>query len=200
MAKILLMRNKREWWVDIEKLDFEQNYFAIDDPYGDCDFRLLHLQNNLIKDITPNGVFYESYDEADAALKSIQKEMEQLPKNKADAVLSYKVNGRAQLKSILAAKDFQKWRVIAFKNKTQSLFHRINGRGPEEIEELVWDYIQSVINKYDMDIRIVDVVIAGSRCRGLERKDSDLDVVVEYEGKEREDDVFNILKIGRAHV
>jgi len=35
--------------------------------------------------------------------------------------------------------------------------------------------------------------IQRSRCRGLEKKTSDLDVVVEYTGNEREDDMFNML-------
>ena len=42
-----------------------------------------------------------------------------------------------------------------------------------------------------MDVELVDVVVSGSRCRGLEREGSDLDMVVEYKGKEHEDDLFN---------
>ena len=37
--------------------------------------------------------------------------------------------------------------------------------------------------------QIVDVVVAGSRCRGMEQENSDLDVVVEYTGSTREDDL-----------
>ena len=54
-------------WREVSTLDFEQNYFAIDDPYADGDFRLLHLQNQ-IKDITPSGVHYDTYEEAATAL------------------------------------------------------------------------------------------------------------------------------------
>lgn len=36
---------------------------------------------------------------------------------------------------------------------------------------------------------IVDVVVDGSRCRGMEQENSDLDVVVEYTGSTREDDL-----------
>ena len=42
-----------------------------------------------------------------------------------------------------------------------------------------------------MDIELVDVAVSGSRCRGLEQENSDLDVVVEYRGGEREDSLFN---------
>ncbi len=37
-----------------------------------------------------------------------------------------------------------------------------------------------------MDIELVDMAVSGSRCRGLE-ENSDLDVVVEYRGRESED-------------
>ena len=36
-------------------------------------------------------------------------------------------------------------------------------------------------------------MVAGSRCRGIEQENSDLDVVVEYTGSTREDDLFNML-------
>ena len=44
----------------------------------------------------------------------------------------------------------------------------------------------------DFDASISGVVLSGSRCRGLEGKNSDLDVVVELRGNEREDDLFNL--------
>ena len=45
----------------------------------------------------------------------------------------------------------------------------------------------------DFDAEIIGVIISGSRCRGLEGKNSDLDVVVQLSGNEREDDLFNLL-------
>ena len=42
-----------------------------------------------------------------------------------------------------------------------------------------------------IDVEFVDVVVSGSRCRGLEKAGSDLDVVVEYKGREHEDTLFN---------
>ena len=53
--------------------------------------------------------------------------------------------------------------------------------------------MQSQIDEYGLDAKIVDVVVAGSRCRGIEQENSDLDVVVEYTGSTREDDLFNML-------
>lgn len=68
-------------WREVGTLDLEQNYFAIDDPYADGDFRLLHLQNQ-IKDITPAGVHYDTYEEAAAALYEAEREMANMPFNK----------------------------------------------------------------------------------------------------------------------
>lgn len=62
-----------------------------------------------------------------------------------------------------------------------------------EIEQMVSYYIQAKIIDYDIDAKIENVVLSGSRCRGIEKNGSDLDVVVSYKGSIREDDLFNIL-------
>ena len=83
-------------------------------------------------------------------------------------------------------------RVIAdFKARTEELWNGINGQTQEDIELTIYAYLQSKIDEYDMDIELVDVAVSGSRCRGLEKENSDLDVVVEYRGGEREDSLFN---------
>ena len=94
-------------WREVSTLDFEQNYFAIDDPYADGDFRLLHLQNQ-IKDITPAGVHYDAYEEAAAVLYEAEREMANMPFNKENNIGSYMVNGRAQLERIMEARQLQK--------------------------------------------------------------------------------------------
>ena len=94
-------------WREVSTLDLEQNYFAIDDPYADGDFRLLHLQNQT-KDITPAGVHYDTYEEAAAALYEAEREMANMPFNKENNIGSYMVNGRAQLERIMEARQLQK--------------------------------------------------------------------------------------------
>ena len=78
-----------------------------------------------------------------------------------------------------------------FKAKTNELFHEISEMNPAEIEETVKRHVQSKIDEYVIQAEIVDVAVSGSRCRGLEREGSDLDVVVELSTNEREDDLFN---------
>ena len=83
--------------------------------------------------------------------------------------------------------------VADFRTKTEELFHSLGGQSAEDIEKTVYAYVQSQIDEYGLDAKIVDVVVAGSRCRGMEQENSDLDVVVEYTGSTREDDLFNML-------
>ena len=83
--------------------------------------------------------------------------------------------------------------VADFRAKTEELFHSLDGQSAEDIEKTVYAYVQAQIDEYGLDAKIVDVVVAGSRCRGIELENSDLDVVVEYTGSTREDDLFNML-------
>ena len=86
-----------------------------------------------------------------------------------------------------------------FKKKTNEFFHDIciSSAGaelfmnPSEIEDAVKCHVQAKIDYYDIVATVGDVAISGSRCRGLERNGSDLDVVVELTTNEREDDLLN---------
>jgi len=83
--------------------------------------------------------------------------------------------------------------VMEFKARTKEHFQPIGGLSAIEIEEMVEEYVNTKLMENDFDAEVVGVVISGSRCRGLEGKHSDLDVVVEYVGDEREDDMYNLL-------
>ena len=48
------------------------------------------------------------------------------------------------------------------------------------------------IRRQDLLIQIGEVMVYGSRCRGTEKTTSDIDIVVEYKGDIREDDLFNL--------
>lgn len=70
----------------------------------------------------------------------------------------------------------------------------LNGMSRSEIEETVWAIAQAEIIENDLDARIQAVRVYGSRTRdGLYHEDSDLDVVIVYEGTVREDDLFSVL-------
>ncbi|MBQ2886948.1 MAG: DUF4316 domain-containing protein [Alphaproteobacteria bacterium] len=90
--------------------------------------------------------------------------------------------------------------VADFKAKTNELFHDISELNPSEIEETIKTHVQAKIDEYAIDAKIVDVAVVGSRCRGLERESSDLDVVVELSTYEREDDLFNAFNEDGLHI
>lgn len=83
--------------------------------------------------------------------------------------------------------------VMEFKAKTEQCFQPIDGIGATEIEELMEEYVNTKLSENDFDAAVRGVVISGSSCRGVERKSSDLNVVVELPGDESEDDLFNLL-------
>ncbi len=83
--------------------------------------------------------------------------------------------------------------VSDFREKTKEMFHEINGQTPEDVEQTALAYIQSKIDEQELDAEVVDVILSGSRCRGLESDNSDIDIVVEYKGSEHEDTLFNVL-------
>ena len=97
-------------------------------------------------------------------------------------------NELGQKENILSTK------VIAdFRDKAVEHFHPVDGMNGEEIEEMVSYYVQAKIIENNLDAQVENVILSGSRCRGIEKNGSYLDVVVDYKGTVREDDFFNIL-------
>lgn len=80
-----------------------------------------------------------------------------------------------------------------FREQTEEHFHPVDGMNTGEIEEMVSYYVQAKIIENKLDVKVENVILSGSRCRGIEKIGSDLDVVVVYKGTIREDDFFNIL-------
>ena len=89
--------------------------------------------------------------------------------------------------------------IADFRAKTNEMFHDISEMNPAEIEETIKCHVQAKIDEYDIDATIIDAVVVGSRCRGLEKDSSDLDVVVELSTNEREDDLFNAFNEDGLH-
>lgn len=79
-----------------------------------------------------------------------------------------------------------------FREKTQKYFRPVDGRQAEEIENNVREYLHKKVREQGLPIQIGEALLYGSRSRGTEKQTSDLDVLVEYEGTSREDDLFNL--------
>lgn len=87
----------------------------------------------------------------------------------------------------------QKKMIAGFREKTEAYFRPVEGMNATEVENAVRDYLMDTIRRQDLLIQIGEVMVYGSRCRGTEKSTSDIDIVVEYKGDIREDDLFNLL-------
>lgn len=83
--------------------------------------------------------------------------------------------------------------VKAAEAKKEKPIQGLDGYSREEIKGIVADHINDVMRDNDIHAEIIGMDIHGSRNRHDARPDSDLDVVVEYRGDIREDDMFNAL-------
>lgn len=86
----------------------------------------------------------------------------------------------------------QKKMIAGFREKTETYFRPVEGMNATEVEDAVRDYLMDTIRQKDLLIQIGEVMVYGSRCRGTEKTTSDIDIVVEYKGDIREDDLFNL--------
>lgn len=86
----------------------------------------------------------------------------------------------------------QKKMIAGFREKTETYFRPVEGMNATEVEDAVRDYLMDTIRRQDLLIQIGEVMVYGSRCRGTEKTTSDIDIVVEYKGDIREDDLFNL--------
>lgn len=86
----------------------------------------------------------------------------------------------------------QKKMIAGFREKTETYFRPVEGMNATEVENAVRDYLMDTIRRQDLLIQIGEVMVYGSRCRGTEKTTSDIDIVVEYKGDIREDDLFNL--------
>ena len=79
------------------------------------------------------------------------------------------------------------------KEKTDKLFCISKRYSARALEQIVREYIECIVVEYNLDVMLKEVVLSGSRCRGLEHDNSDLDFVLYFSGQMREDVLFDIL-------
>ena len=83
-----------------------------------------------------------------------------------------------------------------YSNVSESAIQGFESLSEDELKRFIMDGIRERMAENDVsdsEAEIVDIAVIGSRTKGKARGDSDLDVVVEYSGRLREDDFFNIL-------
>lgn len=82
--------------------------------------------------------------------------------------------------------------ITDFRAKTEENFKFYNFK-PIEIENMVKDFVQKIFEENGINADIHGTAVTGSRSRGLENADSDIDVVIEVDSDLKEDALFNII-------
>ena len=169
----------------------EQMAFAVKDKFVSIqtctegyDYSIYHADYSLF-----DGGVYDNPDiSIHAALRDI---LEDIGAKRSDLIPVDYDELTEKAEAVEQATIEEKRIVSNFREKTKEMFHEINGQTPEDVEQTAYAYIKSKIDECEVDAEIVDVIISGSRCRGLESENSDIDIVVEYKGSEHEDTLFN---------
>lgn len=157
--------------------------------YDNPDVAIRDALHDIVEDL-------KSEPDRNGAKGSIQKDDELIPID-YDGLMENNANAVRMEEANKIEPEKPQGSVVAdFKAKTDALFHEISEMNPAEIEETVKCHVQAKLDETGMDAQIVDVAVTGSRCRGLEREGSDLDVVVELSTEEREDVLFDVLNEG----
>lgn len=80
-----------------------------------------------------------------------------------------------------------------FREKTNEYYNKLGGYSAHDAEELVKYFIRAAIRENELSAEVGEVVLYGSRSRGMENDNSDLDFVAEMYSDLKEDTLFNIL-------
>lgn len=118
-------------------------------------------------------------------IQKIRKEREVSPE------MAHKTGER--MREVLGTNETDRKQIEIFKAETKKCFHRIDGMNASEVEQTAGEYIVQKIAEWGADAKLLGLAVIGSRCRGVEQGGSDLDIVAEYRGEIREDDLFGIL-------
>ena len=158
----------------------------------------LKVEMSLDGEAQPAKYFcFNDEQEAKRFSKTFQKEMQEFSNTTGvEVTFESSIGERDDAKRELMKKSEQYVEspvVKAFREKTDELFHELAGNNAESIEQMVKSHVQGVLDDYGIDAVVVDAVLAGSRSRGIENEDSDVDVVVEYYGDIAEDSLFDMI-------
>ena len=158
----------------------------------------LNVDMSIDNDVQPTKYFYfNDEQEAKQFAKTFQKEMQEFSdRTGVEVAFESSIGERDDVKRGLLkrAESYVESPVVkAFRERTDELFHELAGNNAESIEQMVKSHVQGVLDDYGIGAVAVDAVLVGSRCRGIEDEDSDVDVVVEYYGDIAEDALFDMV-------
>ena len=200
---------RRDWDVELEQPEqpeaelafrIADRYISIQETEGGYDYSIMDANYKLVDggvydnpDVTIREALEDivgdlKYSLDNDGIKGNMKEGDDLMAIDYDELME-----KAEEANRIKPAHMQSGVVENFRAKTNGQFHRISEMSPAEIEETVKCYVQGKLEEHGIEAEIVDAAMEGSRCRGLERKGSDLDVVVEISTQEREDALFDML-------
>jgi len=172
-------------------VEYENGYITIEEGAEGYNYSVVTKGFELVD----GGVLYNTDISIVGALGEIIKDIGDIDYSKLKIVEFESIEEQiraAEEESLKGPEVYSSRIVVEYKIETQQKFLRINDQEPEDIEEMISNYIQNIIDKYGLEAEIVGLAITGSRARGIEKPDSDLDIVVELKTKEKEDALFNL--------
>ena len=204
MNDLMPTANQQQLVEDVPYTEWDNPYFQMNEPEqlafsaGDkfvsiqiCDDGYDYSIFNADYTLFDGGVYDDTEISIHAALKEVLEDIgvkdqkELVPVDYDELMEKTEAAEQAQIQANNIVSDF--------KAKTNEMFHEISGLNAEDMEMTARAHILSKLDDYELDAQIVDVVVSGSRCRGLEHEGSDIDIVVEYKGSENEDTLFAAL-------
>lgn len=111
-----------------------------------------------------------------------------------DDIFSDNADVKMSLKNVNDLLDVNDYLIRDTQKGQEKQIQGLENYSRKEIKDITRDYIQEKLEENNLyDVEINNLEINGSRNRGTAKENSDLDIVVEYTGDIREDDLFNIL-------
>ena len=161
-------------YISIQEVDGGYDYSIMGADYKEIDGGVYDNPDVTIREALTDIIDdLKSAPDHNGAKGSIKEKDELIPIN-YDGLME-----KVEKANVVVPKNQENSIIADFREKTNELFHDISEMNPAEIEETVKCHVQAKIDEYGIDATIIDAVVVGSRCRGLEKDSSDLDVVVE---------------------
>lgn len=164
----------------------DDNYREIDGGvYDNPDIDIHTALMDIVEDIKDNP-------DTNGVKGKITKDSKLIPMDYEDTVSKAEDRNRIVATDVYI-KDYDKQYFLKYREITDKYFVNLGGMDQYEICDMVKEYIENYTQMYEIDVDFEDIALYGSRSRGLEKDDSDIDIVVQYSGNYKEDYIFSIL-------
>lgn len=148
--------------------------------------------NHIAKEINSGNMLFTDKEKKQDLYNALNLQLSDISENINNDEISDNVPEQVEQTNV--SENTEHSVISDFREKTEELFHDVNGYKPDDIELSVQNYILEKLEQNNINASLDNVILTGSRSRGLERSDSDIDVVAEISSPDlKEDALFNIL-------